>query len=287
MDLIQIFLYFIFAFFLFLILNFCKKLEEKTPSIMVLLPVIYILLISSFSFLYKDTIYLVILFEMLIRIYHTKVILNQSNLDIRYYQRTYGLSILLGFFVTNFFLTKVDTIFLTVEEMRIGIWLWIGFFLYKILNSNLSFSFEKSQKEKEDLEEETVVVQYAKLKTRYFSILKTTNQELQLLFYAMMIYEDYHRSNFMRKLDRIRFRFTGRTMKLGIMQVETNQEISDVESIKLAWKKLNKLEKEIALDQSIKKQNKNQEILMAYYEKEEKIPEILRIDTILKEFYHH
>ncbi len=287
MDLVQIFLYFIFAFFLFFLLNYCKKLEEKTPSIVVILPVIYIILISSFFFLWKDMIYLVILFEMFIRIYYEKIILNQQTLDTKYYQKTYGLSLILGFFITNFFLMKIDSIFLTVEEMRIGIWLLIGFFFYKVLNGNLSFSLEKKQKEKEDLEEETVVVQYAKLKTRYFSILKTTNQELQLLFYAMMIYEDYHRSNFLRKLDRIHFRFTGRTMKLGIMQVETNREITDLESVKIAWKKLNKIEKEIVLDKSIKKQNKNPEILMTYYEKEEKIPEILRIYSILKEFCSH
>lgn len=251
---------------------------------MIIIPVIYIILISHFSFLYRNMIYLVILFELLIRIYIVKVIQNEQLLDRKYYQKTYGLSFLLGFFITNFFLGKVDSIFLTPEEMRIGIWLFIGFYFYKLLNGNLTFSFEKAKEENHVLKEETIVTQYAKWKMKYYSVVKTSNQELQLLFYAMMIWENSNRSNFFRNLDRIFFRFTRRTMKLGIMQVETNQEISDLESVKIAWKKLLKIEKEVSNDKTIKKITKNQAILTSYDENETKNQDILSIYEVLKTF---
>ena len=109
MDLLQIILYLGFAIILFFILNYFQKFEDKTPSIMIIIPVIYIILISGISFVDTSCIYLVILMEMFIRIYYTKIILNQEELmNTNYYIQNYGLAIILAFIVTRCFIIKVD-----------------------------------------------------------------------------------------------------------------------------------------------------------------------------------
>lgn len=265
MDLLQIILYLGFAIILFFILNYFQKFEDKTPSIMIIIPVIYIILISGISFVDISCIYLVILMEMFIRIYYTKIILNQEELmNTNYYIQNYGLAIILAFIVTRCFIIKVDSIFPTASEWRMGIWLLIILFLYKTLNGVVTFKLEKQEQLNFKMKEEMIIVRYAKLKNSYSHLIKSKNKDFNSLIYAIMIFKDYHRSNFLRSVDKIRFRFTGKTMKMGIMQVETNKEISDEESIKIVIKDLNKIEKELSTNKKIKKQDLYQELLREY-----------------------
>ncbi len=265
MDLLQIILYLGFAIILFFILNYFQKFEDKTPSIMIIIPVIYIILISGISFVDTSCIYLVILMEMFIRIYYTKIILNQEELmNTNYYIQNYGLAIILAFIVTRCFIIKVDSIFPTASEWRMGIWFLIILFLYKTLNGVVTFKLEKQEQLNFKMKEEMIIVRYAKLKNSYSHLIKSKNKDFNSLIYAIMIFKDYHRSNFLRSVDKIRFRFTGKTMKMGIMQVETNREISDEDSIKIVIKDLNKIEKELSTNKKIKKQDLYQELLREY-----------------------
>lgn len=283
MDLLQIILYLGFAIILFFILNYFQKFEDKTPSIMIIIPVIYIILISGISFVDTSCIYLVILMEMFIRIYYTKIILNQEELmNTNYYIQNYGLAIILAFIVTRCFIIKVDSIFPTASEWRMGIWFLIILFLYKTLNGVVTFKLEKQEQLNFKMKEEMIIVRYAKLKNSYSHLIKSKNKDFNSLIYAIMIFKDYHRSNFLRNVDKIRFRFTGKTMKMGIMQVETNKEISDEDSIKIVIKDLNKIEKELSTNKKIKKQDLYQELLREYGFNN--IDDVLNIYKTIKDF---
>lgn len=283
MDLLQIILYLGFAIILFFILNYFQKFEDKTPSIMIIIPVIYIILISGISFVDTNCIYLVILMEMFIRIYYTKIILNQEELmNTNYYIQNYGLSIILAFIVTRCFIIKVDSIFPTASEWRMGIWFLIILFLYKTLNGVVTFKLEKQEQLNFKMKEEMIIVRYAKLKNSYSHLIKSKNKDFNSLIYAIMIFKDYHRSNFLRSIDKIRFRFTGKTMKMGIMQVETNKEISDEDSIKIVIKDLNKIEKELSTNKKIKKQDLYHELLREYGFNN--IDDVLNIYKTIKDF---
>lgn len=283
MDLLQIILYLGFAIILFFILNYFQKFEDKTPSIMIIIPVIYIILISGISFVDTSCIYLVILMEMFIRIYYTKIILNQEELmNTNYYIQNYGLAIILAFIVTRCFIIKVDSIFPTASEWRMGIWFLIILFLYKTLNGVVTFKLEKQEQLNFKMKEEMIIVRYAKLKNSYSHLIKSKNKDFNSLIYAIMIFKDYHRSNFLRSVDKIRFRFTGKTMKMGIMQIETNKEISDEDSIKIVIKDLNKIEKELSTNKKIKKQNLYQELLREYGFNN--IDDVLNIYKTIKDF---
>ncbi len=285
MNLLQILYYLMLAIVLFFILNYFKKLEEKTPSVMILIPVIYILLISELPGISREYVYFIILLEMLIRIYYTKIVLNQEELiNYHYYIQNYGLAFILGYVLTEGFLIQVDTIFPQPEEVRIGVWLFIILFLYKVLNGNLSIQLEKQEAFHFKMKEEAIVVKFARLKNKYSHLIKAKDRNFNLLIYAMMIYEDNHRSKFLRNIDRVMYRFTGKMTKMGIMQVESLKELTDEESIKMVLKELNKIEKDLATDKKTKKQNLYSEILKQYYLDENKVDSILAIYDTLKNF---
>lgn len=285
MNLLQIAYYFILAIILFFILNYFKKLEDKNPSVMILIPVIYILLVSAMPGIYKDLVYFIILIEMLIRIYYTKIVLNQEELINRdYYIQNYGVAFILSYILTESFILKVDTVLPTPEEIRIGIWFLIILFLYKVLNGSISIKLEKQEALNFKMKEEAIVVRFARFKNQYFNLIKSKDKSLNLLVYAMMIYENYHRSKFLRNVDRVIYRFTGKITKMGIMQVESNKEMTDEDSIKYILKELAKIEKGLTTDKKGKKQNLYKEMLVEYYKDENKVNEILYIYDTLKEF---
>lgn len=285
MNLLQIGYYFILAVVLFFILNYFKKIEDKTPSVMILIPVIYILLVSAMPGVYKDLVYFIILIEMMIRIYYTKIILNQEELINRdYYIQNYGVAFILSYILTESFILKVDTVLPTPEEIRIGIWFLIILFLYKVLNGSISIKLEKQEALNFKMKEEAIVVRFARFKNQYFNLIKSKDKSLNLLVYAMMIYENYHRSKFLRNVDRVIYRFTGKITKMGIMQVESNKEMTDEDSIKYILKELAKIEKGLTTDKKGKKQNLYKEMLVEYYKDENKVNEILYIYDTLKEF---
>lgn len=285
MNLLQILYYLMLAIVLFFILNYFKKLEEKTPSVMILIPVIYILLVSELPGISREYVYFIILLEMLIRIYYTKIVLNQEELiNYHYYIQNYGLAFILGYVLTEGFLIQVDTIFPQPEEVRIGVWLFIILFLYKVLNGNFSIQLEKQEAFHFKMKEEAIVVKFARLKNKYSHLIKAKDRNFNLLIYAMMIYEDNHRSKFLRNIDRILYRFTGKMTKMGIMQVESLKELTDEESIKMVLKELNKIEKDLTTDKKTKKQNLYSEILKQYYLDENKVDSILAIYDTLKNF---
>ena len=285
MNLLQILYYLMLAIVLFFILNYFKKLEEKTPSVMILIPVIYILLVSELPGISREFIYFVILIEMIIRIYYTKLVLNQGEfINYHYYVQNYGLAFILGYVLTEGFLIQVDTIFPQPEEVRIGVWLFIILFLYKVLNGNLSIQLEKQDDFHFKMKEEAVVVKFARLKNKYSHLIKAKDRNFNLLIYAMMIYEDNHRSKFLRNIDRILYRFTGKMTKMGIMQVESLKELTDEESIKMVLKELNKIEKDLTTDKKTKKQKLYSEVLKQYYLDENKVDSILAIYDTLKNF---
>ena len=56
-----------------------------------------------------------------------------------------------------------------------------------------------------------------------------------------MIYENYNRPEFIRKIDEYKYKFFHEAGKFGIMQLERKNPITDEESIEIARKKLERI----------------------------------------------
>ncbi len=281
MDFLQVLYYLLLSLLLFFILNYFKKFENKVPSVMIIIPVIYIFLVSELPGISKDFIYFVIVFEFLLRIYYEKVILaKDERIDINYYIQNYGISFIISYILTECFIRKVDTVFLSLEDTKFGIWFLIVLFLYKVFNGEITIKLETNKNISTKLKEETIVVRYAKFKNQYSSLVKNKDKDFSLLIYAIMIYESSNRSKFLRGVDKIIYRFTGKVSKMGIMQVESNKELTDEESIKQVIKEINKLEK----DNKSNKKLSYHDILNMYYLDQNKVDNILEVYNVLKDF---
>lgn len=268
--------YFMFAIVLFYILNYFDDNNKNSNIIHIVLPVIYIIAISSLLTSielskWNDFLFIVTIFELIIRLFYVKSVLHQESLvNNGYYVKIYGLAILLSYFVNSIFISQVENVLPTAEEMRVGIWFLIIIFIYSIMKENIKVDITKDKATFIEKKQEYTVVSYARFKNLYSSEVTTTNKELIPAVYAIMIYENYRRPQFYRKLDKIKFHLRPKTMKMGIMQVSSKKEIDDEKSIELAIKNLEKCYSKV---QGNKKQNSNsvniKEVIKTYYGKED------------------
>ena len=98
------------------------------------------------------------------------------------------------------------------------------------------------------LSEPEVIRRYYKYESIYRNIItpffsQFQSEEFELLFFSIMIYEDYNRPAFLRQCERIllwlsKMCHITRPMTLGIMQVRTDSIISDEESVRIAAQRL-------------------------------------------------
>lgn len=279
MNLGYIIVYFILGLVLFFILNHFDKQDKDNSMIQAIFPIIYITILAGIFNTYEfndinSGMFFIVIFELIIRLYYLNTILKRENLiDYNYYFKIYSVSLLGSFLINEIFIAKVDTIFPTPSEMRMGVWFLIIIFLYITFKNSFNL---KSVSKKIDFilkKREYVIVQYARLKTKYYKDIKLKNKELVPLVYAIMIYENYKRPKFYRQLDMILYRFTGKETKMGIMQIYSKTELTDYESINLSLKRINQI-----YDKFKSSRKLINDILTEYYQnKEEYITNIIDI----------
>jgi len=287
MNLFTIFIYLFFAFLLFLILNYFDRTEKENNLIHAVIPIVYeILLAGIFVGEYADRIhqnlYFIVIFELIIRLYYVKGILRRDDLmNSSFYFQIYSISIIGCYFVNEYFISKVSSVFPTAEEMRVGIWLFIILFLYFILKKHIHIQYREQESTFKNRKQEYILVQYTRFKNIYQREIKMKEKSLYPMLYAIMVYENYKRPKFFRKLDRIHYRFTGKQKKMGIMQILSPIEIDDKTSVKMAVKKIEKINSELS-----KKTKKNyaEQIFNGYYMEEAEVHEVLEIYQRIVEF---
>lgn len=274
MNALMIATYFMFAIILFYILNYFDSNNKNRNIIHIILPAIYIIILSALIKSvdlenWNNFLFIVPIFELIIRLFYVKSILHQESLvNNNYYLKIYSLTILLSYFVNSIFITKVENVLPTAEEMRTGIWFLIIVFCYSIMKENIKVDITKDKSTFIEKKQEYTVVSYARFKNLYKDIIETEHRELIPAIYAIMIYENYRRPLFFRKLDKLKFHLKPKTMKMGIMQVQSKKEIDDEKSIELVTKTL---EKYLSKQQSTKKiSNDNiKDLIKTYYGKED------------------
>ena len=273
MNALMIATYFMFAIILFYILNYFDNNNKNRNIIHIVLPVIYIIILSALQKSvdlseWNTFLFIVPIFELVIRLFYVKSILHQESLiNNNYYLKIYSLTILLSYFVNSIFISKVENVLPTAEEMRPCIWFLIIIFCYSIMKENIKVDISKDKATFIEKKEEYTVINYARFKNLYKDVIETDHKDLIPAIYAIMIYENYRRPLFFRKIDKLKFHLKPRTMKMGIMQVASKKEIDDEKSIELATKTL---EKHLKKHQETKRSKDNiKEVIKSYYGKED------------------
>ena len=93
--------------------------------------------------------------------------------------------------------------------------------------------------------EKYIINQFEVLYKRYRSIMNISreNRYAWIIIYAIMIFENFNRGGIFRRFERIKLKIVGRAT-VGIMQISSDKDLSDEESILEAYKKIMKYGKE-------------------------------------------
>ena len=285
-----VFISYIFcAFILFLFLNFLVKRFHLTKIEYVLFTNIFLVFLASIASYFRfttfcDDLFIIVVFEFLIRMIYTTYLLEkdffakeEGNLLL------YLKNVILAYLLNQFIIRQVDMVFLTPEQLKFLLWLFIILFFYHFFYQKKEISITKDVAQK-GLElgdkKQYIISQYAKMKQKYGKCIHVKD-DMRLLIYSLMIYENYNRPGIFRQFDYIRYQFDHIPKKQGIMQVDSKKILSDVESIEVVEKKLEKLQEK-------KKNKKNvinsSELLKGLGKKKEESIQIQKVYDFLKEF---
>ena len=249
----------IILFFILLFLEnkyHLEKVEKMAFSI------IYLMIISGiflrFRISYTENIFLIFVFLMISDVIYNSYFIENDFFDKNdkniYY---YLILIFIGFLINQEFINQVNEVFLTGEDLRILLWGLVFIFFYYFCQNKKVFSKKNIMNSKNHfMSEESVLVHYAKFRLKYHEDCCFENQDITNLIYAIMIFEDNRRNRLLRNYDYLLFRLTGNKRKLGIMQIESSEFITDSASISLAYKKMEKIYYKLEKEKGIKANSK-------------------------------
>ena len=281
--------YVFFAFLLFLFLNFIVRKYHLTKVEYVLFTNIFLVFLAGvaiyFHFtLFCDNIFIIVVFEFLIRMLYTTYLLDKD-----FFAKEekilplYLINVIVAYLLNQLIIRQVNMVFLDSEQLKFLLWVFIILFFYHFFRKKEDLSITKEIVQKGmDLgnKKQYIVSQYVKMRQKYGKYIQSKG-DMRLLIYSLMIYENYKRPSFFRRLDYFRYQFDHIPKKQGIMQIETKKILSDVESIEIVEKKFEKIQEK-------KKTKKNvintSELLKGIGKKKEEIYQIESVYQYLQEF---
>ena len=260
-----------------IILNYFQNRENRKIN-QLIIPSIYIIIISALVPSIKENVFLIVIFEIFIRNFYITNVISRSNESsaISFIMENL-ISIGLSLFVYNYFISNVETVIPNPEDVKGFIWFLI--ILYTVYLYNLTTK-DKKVVEKANtakIRTEKTIMQYAKFKNKYSNIIKTKNTLINNLTYAIMIFEDYKTPKLYRNINAYIGAVTKKETKCGIMQISSYERLTDEASIEMTISNFEK-----ALKNSKLKENEKIDKLLTNYKQEEKEHILLIYKTIVE-----
>ena len=260
-----------------IILNYFQNRENRKIN-QLIIPSVYITIISALVPSIKENVFLIVIFEIFIRnFYITNVISRSNESSAMSFIIENLISIGLSLFVYNYFISNVETVIPNPEDVKGFIWFLI--ILYTVYLYNLTTK-DKKVVEKANtakIRTEKTIMQYAKFKNKYSNIIKTKNILINNLTYAIMIFEDYKTPKLYRNINAYIGAVTKKETKYGIMQIPSYERLTDEASIEMTISNFEK-----ALKNSKLKENEKIDKLLTNYKQEEKEHILLIYKTIVE-----
>ena len=253
------------------------KLEKIIISLLLLLIVAGMM--KRYVFSHTEQVFFIFVFIFFIDlIYHSYFLerdfFDREEKNVFYY----CLLVFVGFIINQEFINRVDQVFLAGEDLRIIIWFLLFLFLYYFIKSR-NILQNREDTSTISISREMVLKQYVQLKDYYYNDCHPDDKELSNVLLSIMIFENHRRGKILRYYDNFLYRLHGGKKKLGIMQVESKQFITDQQSIEIVYKKLEKLYQK---DSKTKKRIKIEDVIVKY--DKENAKDIQRIFDIIRKF---
>lgn len=246
MDIHTLLLYIIASFILSIILQTLEKRKKDNFIDSIIISNLFILVLAGIFSTYhitknNDNIFLIIFFQVLGNIFYHQCIQEISIWNHQNRIKRYLITLGIAYVLNIFFINQTQNVFPHIEGFKIILWMLIIIYLYFSLKNNLKEKLPQNRQTIFYQDKEYIVMQYAKFKSRYDKVVFSKYRQLIPLIYAIMIYENYYRPEILRKFDHYKYLLLKEKGKFGIMQVYSNREITDEESIKITIRKLEKI----------------------------------------------
>lgn len=147
------------------------------------------------------------------------------------------ISTIINIFIYYFFIMKTKDIFISVEELKNAVWISTITFIFLIIRNYIYNYIKVDEKNSEKRKAKYISKKYKYLKHKYDHIIKTEDEYLKNITYAIMIYENYNRPFAIRIIEYIKFLYVGEAT-LGIMQVKTSKIITSEKSVISGYNKI-------------------------------------------------
>ena len=175
MEFIVFISYILFAFLLFLFLNFLMKKFSLNKIEYILFSNIFLVVVASFASYFHlatfcDNIFIIIVFEFLIRMLYTTYILEKDFFSKEEHQLILYLeNIIVAYLLNQFIIRQVDMVFLNPEQLKFLLWVFIFIFLYHFLYQGRTSNFKMLVHKQQEIgdKKQYIITQYAKMKQKY------------------------------------------------------------------------------------------------------------------------
>ena len=149
------------------------------------------------------------------------------------------MGILVALFLVKKFLIIPEQVFIPISELVNEFWLVIIVLVFKFVIIVFDKIFRQNTVVNENMLDEYIRNKFKKFYRKYKDDIYITKEDnkLWILVFSIMIFENYNRGSIIRMIEKIKIHF-GFTATIGIMQIRSNKNISDEESISLAFDKL-------------------------------------------------
>ncbi len=248
-----------------IILN-CFQNKDNKKINQLLIPSIYIIVVSALIPSVKENIFLIVIFEIFIRnFYITNIINRQQESSAFSFIIENILSIGLSLFIYNYFIGKVETVVPNPEDIKGFIWFLILIYIVYLYNLTTKNKVVVEKAKTAKIRTEKTIMQFAKFKNKYSNIIKSKNNLVNNLTYAIMIYEDFKTPKIYRSINAYIGAVTKKETKYGIMQINSYERLTDEDSIKLV---ISNFENELK-NTKLKEEEKLDKLLINYKEEEQ------------------
>lgn len=252
MTLLTILIQIILTIPLTILLNYYQE-EQQRKINQILIPTIYTIIVSALIPSVKENVFLIVIFEIFIRnFYITNIVNKPANSKPLTSIIENIISVGLSIFTYNYFISKVDSVIPNPEEIKGFIWFLIMLYVVYLYSLKTKNNKELEQKENIKLKSEQIIMQYAKLKNKYSSIVKAKNQLINNTIYSIMIFEEFRTPRIYRNINSTLSTILRKETKHGIMQIASVDRISDEESISITLTDFEKSLKNTKLKESEK-----------------------------------
>lgn len=217
----------------------------RTFSPTVIMIVISAILISYFDKSYTKNIYFISCYYFLIRV--TYILLFGKFYLVRWpkviFQSAVG--ILISFWAYKELVVPGKPLIPDMTTIGNELWVVIAAFIYTAVNG-IETSSAPSAKRKNRY----ISIRYNEFRNLYGDLIysKLANKLLELTVFSIMIYEDFNRPKFVRFFERTVFSHISKST--GLMQISSDSNLSDYESVKLA---ISQLSESFKKESSLKK----------------------------------